>query len=115
MVDITSFMEKENEGEWEKTDKGWSHITQQVKWEDIFQWQVDMFLYSCYLYYVLDKPKLPDSDFDSIVRLLEDHYDELPERIKILCPERKIKPVAYMVPSIMTSEEIFEAMEWGKV
>ncbi len=102
--------------EWEKTDNGgYSHKPQRVSWSQIIKWQQEMFIHSCYLYYVLDKPKLSDADFDSIVRILEVYYDELDDRIKILCPDGKLKPIAYMIPSIMTSQEIFEAMEWGKV
>ena len=102
--------------EWEKTENGgYSHKPQRVSWAQIIKHQEQMFLHSCYLYYVLDKPLLSDGDFDSIVRILEDHYDELDDRIKILCPDGKLKPIAYMIPSIMTSQEIFEAMEWGKV
>ena len=107
--------QEHHQTEWEKTDKGWSHKPQQVSWEQIIRWQQEMFMHSCYLYYVLDKPRLSDADFDSIVRILEDHYDELDERIKDLCPDGKLKPIAYMIPSIMTSQEIFEAMEWGEV
>ena len=102
--------------EWEKTENGgYSHKPQRVSWSQIIKHQEQMFMHSCYLYYVLDKPLLSDADFDSIVRILEDHYDELDDRIKILCPDGKLKPIAYMIPSIMTSQEIFEAMEWGKV
>ena len=66
---------------WIKTEYGgYSDTNQSVEWKDILDWQVNMFFYSCYLYYVLDNPKLSDDNFDAIVRVLEDRYDELPER-----------------------------------
>ena len=46
---------------WVKTENGgYSDIRQAVPWKDILQWQVDMFFYSCYLYYVMDDPKLSE-------------------------------------------------------
>jgi len=67
---------------WVRTDLGgMSDTTQQMSWQTIRDWQVQMFFYSCYLYYVLDNPKLDDAGFDRIVDIMEAHFDELPERI----------------------------------
>lgn len=84
---------------------GYSDTTQQVSWESILQWQVDMFFYSCYLYYVLDNPKLSDYDFDRIIDLLEDHFDELPERITHVCGPKEIKANAHLFAHDLIEEE----------
>ena len=55
---------------WIKTEYGGYTDTEQcIPWQDILDWQVEMFLYSCYLYHVLDKPKLTDEDFDRIIEI----------------------------------------------
>ena len=91
---------------------GYSDLEQQVSWESILQWQVDMFFYSCYLYYVLDNPKLSDDGFDNIVKILENHYDELPDRIKHVCGPGQIKETAHLFAHDLTEQEIEDALEW---
>ena len=91
---------------------GYSDRNQQVSWKDIVAWQEKMFFYSCYLYYVSDNPKLSDNDFDSIVRILENNYDVLSERIKHVCDKGKIKETAYLFAHDLTEQEIKEALEW---
>lgn len=112
MIDVTSFIEKK-EG-WVKTKHGaYSDVSQQMPWEDILNWQIKMFLYSCYLYYKLDDPKLTDDHFDGIVRIMEQNYTDLPDRIKSVCgDQKKIKPCAYIFADLLTEEEKQEAMEW---
>ena len=114
MSSLEAFMEQETvvEGEWQKTDKGWSHIPQQMKWESILQWQVEMFFYSCYLYYVKDTPKLSDEDFDRIIDIMESHFDELPERITQTVEPGKIKPNAHLFAHDLTDQEIKDAVLW---
>ena len=98
---------------WIKTEYGgYSDTNQSVEWKDILDWQVNMFFYSCYLYYVLDNPKLSDDNFDAIVRVLEDHYDELPERITITCKKWQIKPNAHAFAEMLTDKEIKDALDW---
>jgi hypothetical protein len=93
-------------------NNGYSDLDQRVPWEKILQWQVDMFFYSCYLYYVADNPKLNDNGFDRIVEILENHYDELPDRIKHVCGPGKIKETAHLFAHDLTEEEIADALEW---
>lgn len=99
--------------DWIKTENGgWSHIPQQIQMSEVIQWNVDMFLYSCYLYYVLDDPKLSDENFDCIVTFLEKYYDELPDRIKNECGKGKIKPNAHVFGSMLTDKEKQDAIDW---
>lgn len=99
--------------DWEKTQYGgWSHIPQQRSWNNILQWQIDMFFYSCYLYYVKDTPKLSDEDFDRIIDIMEAHFDELPERITMTVEPGKIKPNAHLFAHDLSVEEIKAAIEW---
>jgi NAD-dependent DNA ligase len=114
MSSLEAFMEQETvvEGEWQKTDKGWSHIPQQMKWESILQWQVEMFFYSCYLYYVLDNPKLDDAGFDRIVEILENHFNELPERITHTVGPGQIKANAHLFAHDLTEKEKENALLW---
>ena len=94
---------------------GYTDLEQQVSWESILQWQVDMFLYSCYLYYVLDNPKLSDESFDDIVRILESNYDDLPDRIKHVCEPGKIKETAHLFAHDLSEQEIEYALEWKNI
>lgn len=99
--------------DWERTEfGGYSHIPQQVSFQSIIDWQVDMFFYSCYLYYVLDNPKLSDDAFDRIIDFLENHFDELPERITHVCGPKEIKPNAHLFAHDLTEEEKIAAVEW---
>lgn len=103
----------DNINDWEKTDNnGYSDRTQQVPWSEMLQWQIDMFFYSCYLYYVKDDPKLSDEHFDKIVDILEKHYGELPERITHVCGPGQIKATAHLFAHDLTEEEINAAIEW---
>ena len=103
----------DNPADWDRTENGgYSDRTQQVSWSDMLQWQVDMFFYSCYLYYVKDDPKLSDESFDSIVNLLERHYDSLPERITHVCGPGQIKATAHLFAHDLSDEEIKAAIEW---
>lgn len=98
---------------WVRTEfGGMSDTDQQVEWKDILQWQVDMFFYSCYLYYVLDTPKLDDDSFDDIVKIMERHFDELPERITHVCGPGQIKPNAHLFAHDLTDEEKENAVKW---
>jgi NAD-dependent DNA ligase len=98
---------------WERTEfGGYSDTTQQMPWKDIIQWQVDMFFYSCYLYYVLDDPKLSDESFDRIVDILEANFDDLPERITYVCGPKQIKANAHLFAHDLTEQEINSAVEW---
>lgn len=98
---------------WERTEHGgYSDTTQQMKWSDILQWQVDMFFYSCYLYYVKDDPKLSDESFDRIIDILEAHFDELPERITMTVGPNQIKANAHLFAHDLTEQEIKNALLW---
>lgn len=98
---------------WVRTENnGYSDRTQQVSWSDMLQWQIDMFFYSCYLYYVMDEPKLSDEHFDRIVTILEKHYNELPDRIKHVCGPGEIKATAHLFAHDLTDEEKNAAIEW---
>ena len=98
---------------WVKTDNnGYSDTEQQVSWSKILGWQVDMFFYSCYLYYVLDNPKLDDASFDRTIEILEQYYDDLPDRIKHVCERCKIKETAHLFAHDLTEEEKAAALEW---
>lgn len=103
----------DNPADWERTENGgMSDRTQQVPWSDMLQWQVDMFFYSCYLYYVADDPKLDDAGFDRIVDILERNYDDLPERIRYVCGPGQIKATAHLFAHDLTEQEIKDALEW---
>ena len=98
---------------WVKTENnGYSDTEQQVSWSKILGWQVDMFFYSCYLYYVLDNPKLDDASFDRTIEILEQYYDDLPDRIKHVCGPGKIKETAHLFAHDLSEEEIAAALEW---
>lgn len=98
--------------EWVKGTGGYSHVPQQVPWQNILNWQVEMFLYSCYLYYDMDNPKLTDEQFDNIVDLMERHYDELPDRIKNVCGKGQIKANAHFFANDLSDEEKENAILW---
>jgi len=101
---------------WIKTEYGgYSDTEQKIDWKDILDWQYKMFLYSNYLYYVMDKPKLDDANYDTIVRILENHIDEIvDERLhSLLEGTRKIKPVAFELALQLTEKEIHEAIDWS--
>ena len=98
---------------WVRTENGgMSDTTQQMSWKSILDWQVEMFFYSCYLYYVLDNPKLTDYDFDRIIDLMEDHFDELPERITHTVGPGQIKANAHLFAYDLSDEEKEKAMKW---
>jgi len=100
---------------WVRTENGgMSDTSQQMSWQSILDWQVEMFFYSCYLYYVLDTPKLSDDSFDDIVNLLEKYFDELPERITHVCGPGQIKPNAHLFAHDLTEEEKENAIKWLK-
>lgn len=100
---------------WIKTENGgYSDTGQKIEWKKILEWQYKMFLYSNYLYYVMDNPKLDDANYDTIVRILENHIDEIDdERLHALLEgNRKIKPVAFELALQVTEQEIAEAIDW---
>ena len=98
---------------WVKTElNGWSDQDQAVAWKEILEWQIKMFFWSAYLYYVLDNPKLSDYDFDRIIDVMEDHFDELPERITHTVGPGEIKANAHLFAHDLTEEEIKAAIEW---
>lgn len=103
---------------WVKTEYGgYSDTEQQMSFQNILDWQVNMFFYSCYLYYVLDNPKLNDYDFDRVIDFLEDHYDELPERITMVCGPKQIKETAHLFAHDLTEDDKKMALLWknGKI
>ena len=98
---------------WIRTENGgFSDTEQQVPWKDILQWQVDMFFYSCYLYYVKDNPKLDDAGFDRIIEILEQYYEDLPDRIKHTCGPGQIKATSHLFAHDLTEQEISSALKW---
>jgi NAD-dependent DNA ligase len=98
---------------WKMTDAGgYTDLDQQMLWKDILQWQVDMFFYSSYLYYVIDNPKLDDASFDRIIEIMEQYYDELPDRIKHVCGPGQIKATAHLFAHDLSEQEIKDALEW---
>ena len=98
---------------WVRTDLGgMSDTTQQMSWQTILDWQVQMFFYSCYLYYVLDNPKLDDAGFDRIVDIMEAHFDELPERITYTVGPGQIKANAHLFAHDLSDEEKENAILW---
>jgi NAD-dependent DNA ligase len=100
---------------WVRTENGgMSDTSQQMSWQSILDWQVEMFFYSCYLYYVLDNPKLSDYDFDRIIDVMEDHFDELPERITHTVGPGEIKANAHLFAHDLTEKEKEKAIEWKK-
>lgn len=106
---ITEYVKED----WERSSFGGSsHIPQQVFWQSILDWQVKMFFYSCYLYYVKDDPKLNDQEFDNINALLERHYDSLPDRIKHVCGPGEIKATAHLFAYDLTEQEQKDALLW---
>lgn len=100
---------------WKKTEfGGYSDSSQSMSWEKILEWQIQMFFWSCYLYYVLDKPKLSDEDFDRIIDIMEAHFDELPERITMTVGPKQIKPNAHLFAHDLTDEEKENAIKWSE-
>lgn len=98
---------------WVKTEYGGYTDTEQgMSLECIIDWQVKMFFYSCYLYYVLDNPKLSDDSFDRIIDFLEDHFDDLPERITHVCGPKEIKANAHLFAHDLTETEKESALLW---
>lgn len=98
---------------WERTDGGgYSDKDQRVPWQTIIEWQVEMFFYSCYLYYVNDTPKLSDESFDNIIDILEANYDILPERITHVCSPRQIKANAHLFAHDLSDIEKQNALLW---
>jgi NAD-dependent DNA ligase len=98
---------------WVRTENGgMSDTSQQMSWQKILDWQVEMFFYSCYLYYVLDNPKLSDYDFDRIIDVMEDHFDELPERITHTVGPGEIKANAHLFAHDLTEKEKEKALFW---
>ena len=98
---------------WIKTEMGgYSDRDQAMEFSTIVGWQVEMFFYSCYLYYVLDNPKLSDYDFDRIIDFMEDHFDELPERITMTCGPKEIKANAHLFAHDLTEQEQKDALLW---
>lgn len=98
---------------WIRTEHGgYSDTTQAMPFSTIIEWQTEMFFYSCYLYYVLDNPKLSDYDFDRIIDLLEDHFEELPERIRHVCDKGQIKATAHLFAHDLNDSEKQEALDW---
>jgi hypothetical protein len=98
---------------WVRTENGgMSDTSQQMSWQSILDWQVEMFFYSCYLYYVLDNPKLSDYDFDRIIDVMEDHFEELPERITHTVGPGEIKANAHLFAHDLTEEEKEKALLW---
>ena len=98
---------------WVRTENGgMSDLNQQMPWEVILKWQMDMFFYSCYLYYVLDNPKLDDAGFDRIIDILEAHFDELPERITLVCGPGQIKATAHLFAHDLSDGEKQNALLW---
>ena len=106
-------MNMSNSMNWIKTDNGgYSDTEQQVSWQDILDWQVQMFFYSCYLYYVLDDPKLEDAAFDRIIDIMELYFDQLPERITNFCDPGQIKETAHLFAHELTEQEEKDALLW---
>ena len=100
---------------WVRTEFGGMTDTDQaMPWQSIIDWQVQMFFYSCYLYYVLDNPKLDDDSFDDIVKFMERHFDELPESITMTVGPGQIKPNAHHFAHILTDEEKENSVKWLK-
>ena len=98
---------------WVRTDLGgMSDMKQQMSWQTILDWQVQMFFYSCYLYYVLDNPKLDDAGFDRIIDIMEAHFDELPERITHTVGPGQIKANAHLFAHDLSDEEKENALLW---
>lgn len=98
---------------WVRTDLGgMSDTTQQMSWQSILDWQVQMFFYSCYLYYVLDNPKLEDAGFDRIIDIMEAHFDELPERITLTVGPGQIKANAHLFAHDLSDLEKENAILW---
>jgi NAD-dependent DNA ligase len=98
---------------WIKTENGgYSDTCQAVSWQKMLEWQETMYLYSCYLYYELDNPKLSDGAFDYIVTLLERNYNDLSDRIKAVAPKGTLKTEAHHIAHILTDDEKKEALVW---
>ena len=98
---------------WVKTaNSGYSDTSQVVPWDEMLKWQEKMYIFSCYLYYELDNPKLSDDSFDATVKLLERHYDELSDRIKAVAPKGTLKTEAHHIAHILTDDEKKEALVW---
>lgn len=47
--------------------------------DEIYDWQCQMFIYSCYLYEVENQPLLSDEVYDAHCQSLLRRYDQLPE------------------------------------
>ena len=59
---------------WIRTaNNGYSDTSQVVPWKEMLEWQETMYMYSCYLYYELDNPKLSDDSFDATVKIGRAH------------------------------------------
>lgn len=92
---------------------GWTDTLQQRKWEDVLDWEFKVFLYCNHLYYHdadFESP-LPDHVYDAVVRVLEDHHDELPEWFREGVPKGKIKEMAHAIE--LEDDEIKEARAWA--
>lgn len=58
--------------------------------EEIWQWQCEMFIYSCYLYEKENDPVLTDPDFDTHCALLLRAYSKLPKWFTDRVPEDQL-------------------------
>lgn len=79
-------------------------------------WDFQVFLYANHIYYHcsgdgIESP-LSDDVYDAIVRVLENHYDQLPKWFTDGVPKGKIKSSAHSIT--LDPEEAIEAVAWAK-
>lgn len=79
------------------------------------RWHEQMFLWSCHLYYVEDKPVFDDAAFDAVVRCLDLNRDlwspVFRERMALIDAGPTLMPTAHLVR--LTDDEIADAHTWA--
>lgn len=79
--------------------------------EEIWKWQQDMFIYSCYLYYELDDPILSDQVFDAHCKMLLEHYEDCTPDFKARVSREDLRTGSGFALNY-TEDEIAGALKW---
>ncbi len=84
-----------------------------ISQEEMLKWELEIYLRSCWLYYHSDyQAVLDDATHDATERILQEHFEELPEWFKAQVPNKLLKPAAH---ALKIPEDVQErAIEWSK-
>lgn len=90
-----------------------SDTDQQVSLEQLLEWELEIYLRSCFLYYHSDlEPVLSDAVHDMGEQFLQRYFEKLPEWFKAQVPDGNIKPHAH---ALSIPEDVkTRAIEWHK-